>query len=161
MVIGFDVEDFHAFVASGATYTKAKLANKTANKEVNYRKLNKFDRKRMDEAMAWEISEVLRSALSLAPCSVFTPLASLQPGRLRSANAFIDSCEPSPMNRRASITLAILTFAESMAFGARLTPFFRRQAISWRSSRAGHYQHTGDAQALGGDLRATTGPHHL
>ena len=58
MVIEFDVEDLQAFVASGATYAKNKMAS---NKEVNYRKLGHADRKRMDEAMAREISEVLRS----------------------------------------------------------------------------------------------------
>ena len=58
MVIEFDVDDLQACVASGATYAKNKMAS---NKEVNYRKLGRADRKRMDEAMAREISEVLRS----------------------------------------------------------------------------------------------------
>ena len=61
MFVEFDVEDLAAFVASPPAYTKGKLASATAAKEVNYRQLDKKDKARMHEAMAREISEVLRS----------------------------------------------------------------------------------------------------
>ena len=61
MVIELEVDDLAAFAASGATYTKSKLVGPASAKEVTYRNLDKKDRRRMDEAMAREISEVLRS----------------------------------------------------------------------------------------------------
>ena len=61
MVVEFDVDDLNLFVVSSTTYSKARLASNTAAKEVNYRSLNHEDKSRMDEAMAREISEVLRS----------------------------------------------------------------------------------------------------
>ena len=61
MVVEFDVEDLNLFVASSTTYAKTKLASNSAAKEVSYRNLDHKDRARMDEAMAREISEVLRS----------------------------------------------------------------------------------------------------
>eukprot|EP00439_Symbiodinium_sp_Y106_P059604 s171_g8.t1 len=60
MVVEFDVEDLNLFVASSTTYAKTKLASNSAAKEVSCN-LDHKDRARMDEAMAREISEVLRS----------------------------------------------------------------------------------------------------
>ncbi|CAE7214275.1 TERC [Symbiodinium sp. CCMP2592] len=72
MVVEFDVEDLSLFVASSATYAKTKLASNTAAKEVNYRNLDHKDRARMDEAMARQISEVLRSQAIKAAAQALT-----------------------------------------------------------------------------------------
>ena len=61
MVIEFDVDNLNAFVAGGAMYTKDKLLGPSDSKEVNFRKLSKDERANMQEAMAQEVSEVLRS----------------------------------------------------------------------------------------------------
>ncbi|CAE7563794.1 TY5A [Symbiodinium sp. CCMP2592] len=61
LVVEFDVDDLNAFVAGGTIYTKEKLVNPKSQKEVNFKNLTKDERANFDEAMAKEVSEVLRS----------------------------------------------------------------------------------------------------
>ena len=61
MFVEFEVDDLNAFVAGGAVYTKEKLVGPKASKEVNFKKLSADERANMEEAMAKEVSEVVRS----------------------------------------------------------------------------------------------------
>lgn len=66
----FEVDNMKAFVADSLSYVQEKLHS--AGKEVNFRKLSSDDQKLMMEAMAKEVSEVLRS-MSLRAIRDYVP----------------------------------------------------------------------------------------